>query len=134
MVWILILFVIGKIFFNIQVLGSWAAFIGVLILGMVTFLAIGSAIGSIARSFRSAQIIIWTIFTPMLAFSEMFAPILILPDWLQRIAKALPLTQVNTILRDTVYGVPLEDLWRLGVLVGWIVIAGIVTIRFFRWE
>ena len=131
---ILVLFAVGKILFNIQVLGSWAAFIGVTFLGMVTFLAIGSAIGSIAGSLRSANIIIFTAFTPMLMLSELFLPISILPAWLQPIAKALPLTPVNTMLRDIVYGVPLEDLWRLGVLVSWIVIASIVTVRFFRWE
>jgi ABC-2 type transport system permease protein len=131
---ILVLFVIGKIFFNVQILGSWLLFAGVTFLGMVTFLAIGSAVGSIARSFRAANIIIWTIFTPMLMLSELFLPISILPAWLQPIAKALPLTPINTILRDIVYGVPLEDLWRLGVLAGWVVIAGIIAVKFFRWE
>jgi ABC-2 type transport system permease protein len=131
---ILVLMVIGFIVFDVRVLGSAAVFAGVIILGMITFLAIGSAISSIARSFRAANIIIWTIFTPMLMLSELFMPISILPAWLQPIAKALPLTPVNTMLRDIVYGVPLEDLWRLGVLAGWIVIAGIITVRFFRWE
>ncbi|UCH61900.1 MAG: ABC transporter permease [Fidelibacterota bacterium] len=131
---ILVLLIIGRIFFDIQVLGSWVAFIGVIFLGMVTFLAIGSAIGSIAPSFRAANIIIWTIFTPMIMLSELFLPIAILPAWIQPIARAFPLTPINTILRDIVYGVPLDDLWRLGVLAGWIVIAGIITVRFFRWE
>ena len=131
---ILILLIIGKIFFDTQILGSWAAFIGVTFFGMITFLTIGSAIGSIAQSLRTANIIIWTIFTPMLLLSEMFMPISILPAGLQPIAKALPLTPINTILRDIVYGVPLEDLWRLGVLAGWLVIASIITVRFFRWE
>jgi len=111
---ILVLFVIGMVFFDIQVPGSWAVFIGVTFFGMVTFLAIGSAIGSIARSLRAANIIIWTVFTPMLFLSELFLPISLLPDWIQPIAHALPLTPVNTILRDIVYGVPLENLWRLG--------------------
>ena len=131
---ILVLFVVGKIFFNIQVLGSWAAFIGITFFGLITFLAIGSAIGSIAPSFRAANIIIWTIFTPMLMLSELFLPIAILPAWLQPLAKALPLTPLNTMLRDIVYGVPLENLWRLGLLAGWAIVASIITVRFFRWE
>jgi len=134
LVGIFILFAIGKIFFDIQILGSLAAFIGVMFIGMITFFAIGSAIGSIARSFRSANIIIWTVFTPLLMLSELFLPISILPAWLQPIAKALPLTPINTMLRDIVYGVPLEDLWRLGIMVGWIVAGSIITVRFFRWE
>jgi len=131
---ILVLFIVGKIFFNIQVLGSWAAFIGVTFLGMITFLAIGSAVGSIAPSSRAANIIIWSVFTPMLMLSELFLPISILPAWIHPIAYALPLTPINTILRDIVYGVPMHDLWRLGVLAGWVVVAGIITVRFFRWE
>ena len=131
---ILALFIIGKIFFNIQVLGSWAAFIGVTIFGMATFLAIGSAIGSIARSFRAANIIIWTLFTPMLMLSELFMPISIFPAWLQPICRALPLTPIITILRDIVYGVPMQDMWRLGVLAGWLVVSSIITVRFFKWE
>jgi len=131
---ILVLFAIGKIFFNIQVLGSWAAFIGVTFLGMVTFLAIGSAIGSIARSFRAANIIIWTVFMPMIMLSELFMPISILPAWLQPIAKALPLTPLNTVLRDIVYGVPLDELWRLWVMAGWLILGSVITLKFFKWE
>lgn len=131
---VLILLVIGMIVFNTQILGSWAAFIGVLILGMVTFLAIGSAIGSIAPSFRTANVIIWTLFAPMLLLSELFFPISLLPTWLQPIAKILPLTSVITLLRDIVFGVELQDLWRLGILAAWLVVACIATVVFFRWE
>lgn len=131
---ILILFAVGKAFLDVQVLGSWVAFSGVTVLGMVAFFAIGSAVGSIARSFRSANIIIWSMYMPMIMLSEFFLPIAILPAWLQLIARALPLTPVNTLLRDIVYGVPLHDLWRLGILGGWTVVASIITVRFFRWE
>lgn len=131
---ILVQFAVGKVFLHVQVLGSWAAFIGVTALGMVTFLAIGSAVGSVSASFRAANIIIWSLFTPMIMLSELFLPIAILPAWLQPIARALPLTPVNTLLRDIVYGAPLHDLWRLGILAAWILVAGVITVRFFRWE
>jgi len=134
LVGILVLLMISIIFFGVQVLGSWAAFIGVTFLGMITFLAIGGAIGSIAPSFRSANIIIWTVFMPMLFLSEIFMPLSIMPTWLQTIAKILPLAPLNSLLRDIVYGVPPVDLWRLGVLAVWFVVAAIITIKFFRWE
>jgi ABC-2 type transport system permease protein len=128
-----VLLIIGTIL-GVQVRGSWLAFTGVIISGIITFLAIGSAIGSIAKSFRSANIIIWTIFMPMMLLSELFLPLSILPAWLQPIAKVLPLTPITTMLRDIVYGVPLGDLWRLGVMAVWIILAGIITARFFQWE
>ena len=70
----------------------------------------------------------------MIFLSDLFMPISMFPDWLQPICKALPLTPLNIFLRDIVYGVPMEDLWQLGVLAGWLVVASVITVRFFRWE
>jgi ABC-2 type transport system permease protein len=131
---IAVLVVVGKVFFHVQVHGSWVTFGAVTLFGMVTFLAIGSAIGSVAGSFRSANIIVWSVFAPLLMFSELWMPISMLPAWLQPIARLLPLTPVNTILRDIAYGGPVEDLWRLGVMAAWFVVGCFVTVRFFRWE
>jgi len=131
---IVVLFAIGKIAFDVKVLGSWAALIGMTIFGMIAFLALGCAIGSVARSPRAANVITMLIYMPMIFLSEMFLPISWFPAGLQPICKALPLTPVITILRDIVYGVPLGDLWRLAVLAGWLVVGGIITVRFFRWE
>ena len=80
------------------------------------------------------NIIIWTAFTPMLMLSELFMPLAILPGWLQPIARALPLTPVNTLLRDIAYGAPLTDLWRLGILAAWLVLSCVLTVKFFKWE
>lgn len=131
---ILIVSVIGVVFLGVRIAGSPAVFAAVTLAGIVTFLALGSAVGSVAASVRSANVIIWTAFTPMLLLSELFLPTSLLPAWLRPIARALPLTALNTLLRDIVYGAPLADLWRLAVLAGWIVAAAITTARWFRWE
>lgn len=131
---IVVLFVVGKIFFDVQVLGSWIALIGMIIFGMVTFLSLGSAIGSVVGSWRAAAVVTQIIFIPMMFLSDMFMPISIFPDWLQPICQALPLTPLNVILRDIVYGVPIDNLWQLGILGGWLVAGAVVTIVFFRWE
>jgi ABC-2 type transport system permease protein len=131
---LLILMAIGYLFLGVRIQGSWLALAGVTLLGMVTFLALGSAIGSLAPSMRAANIIIWAVLMPMLMLSELFLPIAILPSWLQPIAWALPLTALTTLLRDIVYGVAVGDLWRLGVLAGWTALALVLTILFFRWE
>jgi ABC-2 type transport system permease protein len=131
---IVVLFVVDKIFFNIQVLGSWASLVGMIVFGIFTFLALGSAIGSLSRSPRAANLISMLIYMPMLFLSDMFLPISMFPAGLQPICRALPLTPLNTILRDIVYGVPLGDLWRLGIMAGWLVVGSVITVRFFRWE
>jgi len=131
---IAILLLIALTIFKAQVLGSWLAFIAVLLFGMLTFLAIGGAIGSIAPSFRAANIIIWTLFAPMIILSELFMPLDLLPPWLQTLAQLIPLTPVVTLLRDIVFGVELQDLWRLGILAAWFFAAVLTTRFFFRWE
>ena len=131
---ILVLFITAKIFFNVQVLGSWSALIGMTVFGMITFLALGSAIGSVVGSWRTAAVVTQIVFIPMLFLSDLFMPISTFPAWLQPLCKALPLTPLNIFLRDIVYGVPLEDLWQLGVLAGWLAVSIIITVRFFRWE
>jgi ABC-2 type transport system permease protein len=134
LVGILILMALGHLFLAVEVLGSWVAFASTILLGMITFLALGAAIGSISPSVRAANIIIWVIFLPMLMLSELFLPISVLPDWLQPFAQALPLTALTTLLRDIVYGANVINLWRLGVLAAWTLLALIVTIFLFRWE
>ena len=131
---IVILFAIGKIFFDVKVLGSWAALIGMTIFGMVTFLALGTAIGSVARSPRAANVITMIIYMPMIFLSEMFMPISMFPSGLQPICKALPLTPLITVLRDIVYGVPIDELWRLGIMAGWLIFGIVITLKFFKWE
>jgi len=131
---IVVLFIVGKLAFDVQVLGSWPVLIGVIIFGMLTFLALGGAIGSLVGSWRAAAVITQIIFIPMLFLSDMFMPISIFPAGLQPICKALPLTPLNIVLRDIVYGVPLDNLWQLWIMAGWLVVGGIITVRFFRWE
>jgi len=131
---IIVLFIIGKAAFDVKVLGSWPALVGMSIFGMVTFLALGTAIGSIARSPRAATVITMIIFMPMIFLSETFMPISMFPGWLRPICKALPLTSLNTVLRDIVFGVSLHDLWRLGIMAGWLALGIVISLKAFRWE
>jgi ABC-2 type transport system permease protein len=131
---VIVLFIVGIIFFNVQVVGSFWALIGVIIFGMATFLSLGSAIGSIAKSPRVANVISMIIFMPMIFLSDMFLPISAFPSGLQPICKALPLTPLNIVLRDIVYGTPLDELWQLGIMAGWLIVGIFVTLKFFKWE
>ncbi|MDY6917575.1 MAG: ABC transporter permease [Chloroflexota bacterium] len=131
---ILMLFLVGKLAFDVKVLGSWPVLIAVCAFGMATFLALGAAIGSVAKSARAATIITLMIFMPMIFLSELWMPISLFPSWLQPICQALPLTPLVTLLRDTVFGVAMGDYWRFGLLAGWLVVGSVITVRFFRWQ
>lgn len=129
-----VLFATGFIFFDVQVLGSWPALLGMTVLGVFVFLALGSAIGSTVGSWRAATIITQLIYIPMLFLSNLFFPVGMFPGWLQWVAKFLPLTPLNIFLRDIVYGVPTSDPLQIWILLGWLVIGICVTLKFFKWE
>ncbi len=131
---VIVLFLVGMIFFGVRVLGSWAAFVGVIFFGMMMFLSLGCAIGSVAKSPRVANVISMIIFMPMIFLSDMFLPITAFPAGLQPVCKALPLTPLNVLLRDIVYGIPQDELWQLAIMAGWLVLGVIVTLKFFKWE
>jgi len=130
----IVLFITAALVLDVGVAGSWAGLIGVIFLGMVTMLSLGGAIGSVARSPGSSMAISWIFYLPMMYLSDMWVPIAVLPGWLQTVAKALPLTPLNTLLRDIFFGRPLVDPWRIAVLAGWAAVGILITRRFFRWE
>lgn len=130
----IILFITASLVLGIHVTGSWAALIGVIFLGMITMLSLGAAIGSIARSPGSSVALSWIFYLPMMYLSDMWVPIAVLPPWLQNVSRALPLTPVNTLLRDILYGGSVGDLWRIAILFGWMMVGVLISWRFFRWE
>ena len=101
---------------------------------MITFLSLGCAIGSVAKSPRAANVISMILFMPMLFLSDMFMPIAVLPAGLQPVCRALPLTPLNVMLRDVIYGAPLDEWWQPVILAGWLIVGIIVILKFFKWE
>jgi ABC-2 type transport system permease protein len=72
----------------------------------------------------------------MMFLSGVFWPIDTFPAPLQTFARALPLTFLGDGLRQVmVGGTPINPLWvDAVVLAGWVLVGGILAVRFFRWE
>ena len=127
---------IGVQVFDVAMLGNWLAFLGWVLLGTVTFIAIGFFVAAIARSEESGTTLTNLISLPMLFLSGVFFPVTSLPDFLAPVVRALPLTYVADALRQTMISAPpVNAQWlNLSVQVAWLVLMSALAMRFFKWE
>ena len=110
-----------------------AAFV---VLGSMTFLAIGYVIASYARTEDTANALASVVQFPLMFLSGIFFPIAFMPEWLQPVAALMPLTYLGDALRQTMVGgaayvpLPVDFL----VLAGWLIVSFLISARFFRWQ
>jgi ABC-2 type transport system permease protein len=127
---------VGSAFFDVQVAGSWVLIGGFVLLGSLAFIALGYVIASFASSEESANGMTSVVQFPLMFLSGTFFPIDAMPDALQTVARAMPLTYLGDALRQVmVDGTPFSPLWVcFAVLVGWLVVCFGIATRFFRWQ
>jgi ABC-2 type transport system permease protein len=131
-----ILFAVGIAFFDLSVNGNFLEIIPFVVLSIILILGIGLALGGWAKNERQAAPLSNLVVFPMLFLSGTFFPRFLMPDWLQQVSAALPLTPVIDGLRlMTAEGQHLIDLLpQLGLMVGWLVVIYAIAFRVFRWE
>lgn len=132
----MIIIVIGMVAFDVEIHGSlWAAAI-VLLLGSLMMVALGLVIAGIASRVESVDSIANAIAMPMLFLAGTFFPMDGAPLWLRTVGDALPLTYLNSGLRETlVGGGSVGDVWQaLTVMAVWTVLFIGVASRLFRWD
>ena len=127
---------VGSLVFNVQVAGNWLLIGGLVLLGSLTFIALGYVIASFASSEEAANGMTSVVQFPLMFLSGTFFPIDAMPDALRVVARAMPLTYLGDALRQVmVGGTPFSPLWIcVAVLVGWLVVCFGIAARFFRWQ
>ena len=132
---ILLLFVVGKIAYNVRFEGSLLSVIVGIGLGMSAFLTLGYILAGLAPSARVAQVIGMVLIYPMMFLSGSAIPLELMPEGVRNVSRFLPLTHVVTLLRGLWFGEGWgEHLTEVAVLVGVLAVGGIVAARTFRWE
>ena len=131
-----IIVAVGSFFFGVEISGSLALTAFFVILGSVTFLALGYVIASFASTEDSANGMTSVVQFPMMFLSGTFFPIQAMPDALQAVARIIPLTYLADALRQVmVGGVPFATLGVCAaVLLGWLVVCFAIASRKFRWQ
>jgi ABC-2 type transport system permease protein len=107
------IFLVGLAFAStlLIVLVAWLVFgelfvltpiaIGLIAAGSVLFVALGMAIGSMAKEPEAASAVANVVYFPMMFLTGTFFPLEIMPGFIQTAALFLPLTYFNNGLRDT---------------------------------
>jgi ABC-2 type transport system permease protein len=127
---------IGVVVFGVQVLGSLWLMAALVVLGALSFIAIGYVVAAFARTEEAANGIVQVIQFPMMFLSGVFFPIEIMPSVLRPVATLLPLTYLGDALRQVMVSgsafapLPVD----VAVLAGWFVVCLTISARFFRWE
>ena len=131
-----LIILVARLVFDVPMLGNWFALVGFVLLGTLTFLAMGYMLSAFAKTERTAMPLMMSIQFPMMFLSGIFFPVEMMPGFLRHIMNVMPLTYLGDALRQVmVESTPIHSQFaNVGVLAGWFMVCLIVAVRFFRWE
>ncbi len=131
-----IIVAVGVFVFGVEIVGSFALTVLFIALGAMAFLALGYVIASFAKTEDSANGMTSVVQFPMMFLSGTFFPLDQMPDFLQGVARVIPLTYLSDALRQVMVGgaafAPLSVC--AAVLIGWLVVCFGIAARKFRWQ
>jgi ABC-2 type transport system permease protein len=128
--------VFARWMFHVPMVGSYASFVGVVLLGGSCFAGLGLLAASRIDNEESANGVFNLVTLPMVFLSGVFFPTDRLPAWMQPVVQVLPLTPLNEALRGIMLdGAGLAALGMpLALLAGWSVVFFFTALRIFRWN
>ncbi len=131
-----VILVVAGVLFKITLAGNPLLFVGVVMLGALTFIALGYVVASFAPTEDAASQMTSILQFPLMFLSGIFFAIDALPDVLRGVAALIPLTYLGDALRQVmVNGTPFVPLGvGLAVLAGWLAVCFAISARFFRWQ
>jgi ABC-2 type transport system permease protein len=127
---------VGVVVFKVEIVGNMLAVGALVLLGAGAFLALGFMLASFLKTEDQASGVVQVVQIPMMFLSGIFFPFDFLPNFLQTVARLLPLTYLGDAFRQVmVNGTQVAPLGvDLAVLTGWLVVCLTVAARSFRWE
>ncbi|KDN17262.1 ABC transporter permease [Amycolatopsis rifamycinica] len=130
---VVVMLAVGRLAFGVDLPRQLPGYLaGYLLLASALF-AIGLLVAALAPSSRSAGAIGTLVFFPLAFFGGLWLPRAGMTEVLLTISDLTPLGAGVQALQDATAG-HAPQLPHLGVLLGWLVVAGGLAARFFRWE
>lgn len=131
--------IIGATVFNYTLINGFITFVEIMVLSfiaLIIFMGFGFIVSGRAKTDSSIPPFANLITLPQFLLGGTFFSVEAFPSWLQPINKALPLTHLNTAMRNIAFeGAHLWDVWReLGVLAIWGVVVYAIAVRTFKWD
>jgi ABC-2 type transport system permease protein len=127
---------LGRVVFGIELATQWFSLVLGLLLGAMSFAALGIALAGWIRSAEGASAVVNAIYLPMAFLSGAFVSPHEYPRFLEVIAEVLPLTYFIRLMRDVVLrDQTIWSSWESAVVVAaWGLAAVLViAVRGFRW-
>jgi len=128
--------VLAHFLYGMPVPLRWLSLLALVSVGAIAFRAVGLIVASVANSVAESNILIQTIYMPMLFLSGATFPLTFLPAWGQTFSHFLPATYLfsgieGILIRQQTLG---ENLVAVGALVITTALATLISIKLFRWE
>jgi ABC-2 type transport system permease protein len=109
------------------------------VLGAITFMALGQAIAALVRKTSTVNLVTMTLLFPLMFLGNLWQPIEAFPQALQMVSKLLPSTMVVDIVRvPMLAGMSVQTSLPLYAsllgVVAYLLAAAAVAVRFFKWS
>jgi ABC-2 type transport system permease protein len=127
---------IGYFLLDADLPASPASFVVVIALGAAAFAALGVAITAVIRTAEGSSAVVNAIYLPMAFISGAFFSPSDMPQFLEAVSEALPLTYLLRLIRSTfIEGEVLSSSpGAIAAVVVWGCLGLVVALRMFRWE
>ena len=131
-----VMFIVAITVFKLNIVGNYLELALFLILGIITILGIGLALGGWAKNERQVAPLAIIIVFPLMFLSGTFFPRFLMPEWLQNISAFLPLTPIIDGIRlIATEGKHLIDILpQIGLVGLWAIVIYAIAFKVFRWE
>jgi ABC-2 type transport system permease protein len=130
------LLTMAVVLLGVPVVGNLLELLMLILVGSAIFLSLGFCMGSLAKTQQSIMLLGNLITLPQMFLSGVFFSVEAMPDALQPIARALPLTFLVSGVREVIVnGLSLvEQIPTMIGLVVWLAVGLALAIRLFRWK
>lgn len=108
---IVLLVVLGKAVYNIQIEGNAIAIAGAVLLSIAAIFSLGFFVTAISRDTKITNLICYLMYFVMLFVSGASLPSEMLPETMRNVSKVLPLTHVVDLMKGVFAGKPIQDYW-----------------------
>jgi ABC-2 type transport system permease protein len=110
-----------------------APLVAAFVISVLTFASIGILLGSVLPTTRAAQGVGLVLFFIMFMISGGGPPPEVMTEAMRRLADLTPLKYVIILLQDPWLGFP-WNMANFGIVMGFLAVPGLLSVRFFRWE
>lgn len=133
---VLLVLGLAHLFYGMEIPERWIALFALISVGVVAFRAVGLILAAVSNSVQESNILIQTLYMPMLFLSGATFPMTMLPAWAQVTAQYLPATYLVTGFQGVFYRQEslLENWPAVLALTATIFLATFVSAQLFRWE